>query len=104
MKSFRRKGWCCSGFRFRAEEVGKRGLAIQVREGASGQPRFVLQSRAVDHGNEPFVDAGRPLTLVSESEFRYCPWCGKESARWYAKTWRELIKPEIIGIEIEGLD
>ena len=96
-------GWCCPAFKFRFDEASKRGLAIVVASRA-GQPRFVLQSRAIDAGGESLVRAELPIMVVSENEFHYCPWCGRNLNKWYKKGWRALIRPEIPLIRIEGLD
>ncbi len=60
-----------------------------------GQPEFVLQSRAFEKDQEPTdLIAEVPMSLVTESNMQFCPWCGKNLVRWYRHVIDTLIRPD----------
>lgn len=90
--------WCCRVFADHYEQAGERGLTVLVLESSQQGPRFVLQHRAAEPRDEGRVVTPVPVSLVSESDIFYCPWCGRDLSRWYRKHWRELIRPDVFCI------
>jgi hypothetical protein len=98
-----RKTWCCPGFRSAYEDAGGRGLGVLIiGDESDDEPRFVFQFRAVRAGSTILWEDPEPISLVSEAMIRFCPWCGRELAKWYSSSWRGLIRPDIPTIELNG--
>jgi hypothetical protein len=76
--------WCCAGFRAHYEQAGRKGTAILVGRDLLGEPEFVWQHRLFDKGTEE-SEMPSSVALVSDSRIQFCPWCGQNLARWYAK-------------------
>jgi len=88
--------WCCPGFEAHFHEAGHRGLAIVVAPNETGDgPRFLFQHRAVDQGAGFQYDGKVAITLISEGQIGFCPWCGKSLTKWYRRKWKELLRPEV---------
>lgn len=85
--------WCCAAFEGSYSEAGLRGLAIIIERDTNGEPRFILQYRAVDKDTELPLGLKVPVTLVCDSRIQYCPWCGRKLSNWYKKYIDELIRP-----------
>ena len=75
--------WCCQAFQGNYDVAGERGFAILVDRDSDLRPRFILQHRAVKSGEEAKVTNRTPLSLVSETHIRFCPWCGTNLAIFY---------------------
>jgi len=43
-----------------------------------------------------------PVSLVTESDIFYCPWCGRKLSSWYAKDWKRLIRAGVFSISIRA--
>lgn len=88
--------WCCAPFKFNFENAGCRGATIRVSASPEGKPQFYLQHRAVDiEHQESLPKIPIPISLVSQTGVTYCPWCGRRLARFYRRTWEQLLEPDI---------
>jgi len=87
--------WCCEAFRNRYDRGGDRSIAVLVDRDFSGEPRFLLQSRAFEKGDEPQLDLPVPMSLVSEDVIAFCPWCGVVLRRWYRHQIDALARPDL---------
>lgn len=87
--------WCCRTFEWANKGAGEQGFRIVVLEADDGSPRFVLQHRAVERANEGRLNTPFPVALVTNHDFRYCPWCGSRLARVYKRTWKALLTPDL---------
>ena len=86
--------WCCEAFRNNYDLAGDRSIAVLVDRYSDGEPEFLLQSRAFERGQEPpDLSTAVPMSLVTESRMQFCPWCGRNLARWYRKTIDALMRP-----------
>ena len=76
------------------EQAGQRGIGILVGEREKGCLDFYLQFRAVDLGKDSEVraDGDVPVSLACSVPIQFCPWCGKDLARWYRATGKSLIR------------
>ncbi len=92
--------WCCVSFKANYEAAGDRGFALLVERDADGDPRFLIQHRAMKLGEEQKTGTTVPVSLVSQTGLRYCPWCGRRLARWYKRQVDALTRPGL-GIELE---
>lgn len=101
-KSTEASSWCCRVFADHYEQAGERGLAVLVLESTHQGARFVLQSRAAAVRDEEEVRTQVPVSLVTESDIFYCPWCGRKLSSWYAKDWKRLIRAGVFSISIRA--
>jgi hypothetical protein len=86
--------WCCEPFKNGFDLAGDRSIAVLVDRYSDGESEFILQARAFEKGQEPaHLSTEVPMSLVTESSIQFCPWCGKNLARWYRKTVDALIRP-----------
>jgi hypothetical protein len=91
--------WCCSAFKNSYDLAGDRSISVLVDRYSDGQPDFILQSRAFAMGEEPSgLRTSVPLSLVTESPIKFCPWCGKQLAKWYDRSIDAMIRP---GLKID---
>lgn len=95
--------WCCLTFEGRYEAAGERDFAVLIEAGPDARPRFILQHRAVDNGQEGSVHSEGPVSLVSEVRIHYCPWCGRDLKKTYGKFADSLSRPAL-RIFISGVD
>ena len=86
--------WCCMGFEGNFQMSGSRGFGVfvSIREGA--EPAFILQHRSVDPG-APTPHTEYPISLVSDIQMQFCPWCGVKLSDWYRKVLKELDRSEL---------
>ena len=88
------KKWCCDAFKNSYDLAGKRAIAVLVDRSTDGDPEFLLQARAFVKGGEPLdLNTAVPMSLVTESSMRFCPWCGRNLSRWYRRVIDLLIRP-----------
>ena len=87
--------WCCSVFQGNYDVAGERGFSILIDRDADGRPRFIIQHRAVKLGDEPKMSSQAPLSLVSETHIKFCPWCGNNLAGFYEKNVDVLTRPNL---------
>jgi hypothetical protein len=87
--------WCCDAFRNRYDRGGDRSIAVLVDRNFAGEPRFLLQARAFEQGEEPQLDLPVAMSLVSEDAIVFCPWCGVPLQRFYGKDIDALIRPSL---------
>jgi hypothetical protein len=85
--------WCCNTFKSWYEGAGERGNAILIGR-TNGNPEFLLQHRSVEIGQENFIQADSPLSLVSQIRIDYCPWCGCNLNKFYGKSVDALDRPQ----------
>ncbi len=87
--------WCCLAFKGCYEDAGKRGLAVLVGRDLKKHPQFILQHRAVEEEHEKSVRSETMLSLVTDNQIHYCPWCGRELAVWYRDDIDKLYRPDL---------
>jgi len=87
--------WCCEAFHGHYQMAGQRGLGLLVERNASGVSEFVLQFRAVEGDRPRLSHTEQPLSLVEETQIRYCPWCGRQLDRWYGNKVDQLRRPNL---------
>jgi hypothetical protein len=87
--------WCCPAFHGNYEVAGERGFAILVDRNAEKHPRFILQHRAFKKGFEQKLMTQTPFSLVSETQIRFCPWCGTNLVNFYQKCVDALARPQL---------
>ena len=85
--------WCCSAFQNRYEMAGERSIAVLVDANSQNESEFLIQARALDHGDEPEINTAVPMSLIIETGIEFCPWCGVNLRKWYGKHARELSRP-----------
>lgn len=93
--------WCCDHFlrtsrqQFETEPIGdglfsdRRGFFVDYKPDPS-VPMFVLVCRSVDRENFGKFVAAVPISLESELAIQFCPWCGKNLARFYRNHLEQL--------------
>ena len=67
-------GSCCAQFETLAVGAGLRGISVFVGS-LAGQDAFLLQSRAVDFG-EQLPDFDKSVVAVADVAITHCPGCG----------------------------
>ncbi len=87
--------WCCLAFKGCYERASERGLAVIVGRDLKDQPQFILQHRAVEEENESSVSSKSLLSLVTDNQIHYCPWCGRQLVSWYANDIDKLYRPNL---------
>jgi hypothetical protein len=87
--------WCCIPFKTWYEAAGERGAAILVGRNSGGKPEFIIQHRAVDKGIDLLPPTEFPVTLISEIDISYCPWCGRKLDKWYRDSVDDLYRPDL---------
>ncbi|MCG3194434.1 MAG: hypothetical protein DIJKHBIC_03693 [Thermoanaerobaculia bacterium] len=85
--------WCCGVFKGWFDEAGNRGLSVVVGRNADGTPAFMLQHRSTEPDDDGPKDHPRPITLASEIQISYCPWCGCRLENVYRKSIDLMIRP-----------
>lgn len=86
--------WCCDAFKNSYDLAGDRSVSVLVDRYADGNPEFILQSRAFVKGEEPFgLHTSVAMSLVTESQIQFCPWCGRKLAKWYRSSVDALVRP-----------
>lgn len=58
-------------------------------------PKFTLQYRATDQGDEMSVISQHPISTVVEVGLQYCPWCGCNLEKWYGEYVDKLSRPNL---------
>ena len=67
--------WCCQRFEGWFLEHGVRGLRVRaLRDGK--ETRFQVAHESLDPGDPGPQDHPRPITISSELDIDFCPWCG----------------------------
>src|SRR5260370_15452851 len=86
--------WCCDAFKNSYDLAGDRSIAVLVDRDTDGAPEFLLQSRAFVKGEEPpGLSTTVAMSLVTESQMQFCPWCGRKLIKWYRDDIDALIRP-----------
>jgi len=87
--------WCCLGFSAHVQAAGQRGFAIVVDDSDPSGAVFVIQHRAIDIELDfPFV-WDKPISIVTDVQMQYCPWCGVLLSAFYAEGAAEISRPEL---------
>ena len=86
--------WCCMGFEGNFQMAGSRGFGVFVSTGDRSEPAFILQHRSLDLG-APTPNTEYPISLVSEIQMQFCPWCGVKLKDWYRNTLKDLDRSEL---------
>ena len=73
---------------------GDRGSAIFSVRKEEGYV-FVLQFRAMKRSSDPPPTSGSALTLVTDIQIRFCPWCGVSLARHYKEQLDRLDRTDL---------
>lgn len=81
------------GFQAGYEAAGLRGHAYLVHRNYLGAPAFTSQYRAVEKETGADLTCSDPVSLVIDSRINYCPTCGTNLAKFYAKRIDELDRP-----------
>jgi hypothetical protein len=79
--------YCCSMFQDLLELAGRRGQSVVVIDGGVTRKRyaFLFQARATD-ADQPCTEVTTyPVATVMTMEIEYCPCCGKNLDRFYAR-------------------
>ena len=84
--------WCCVGFKSHYESAGERGHSILIGRDSMENPDITMQYRAIDP-NEQLPVTEFPISTVMDIRIVFCPWCGQNVERWYAKHVDELYRP-----------
>lgn len=91
--------WCCVAFKAWYELAGHRGFAILVGQDSKGLGEFTFQHRVADMGTPEPPPTDYPVSIISEIDISYCPWCGRNLEEWYGMYIDELCRPHL---KIEG--
>lgn len=75
--------WCCPPCKRAFENLEERGFSVFLAE--APPLNFVLRHRAVDAADIGTTNSPVPLSLISETGISFCPWCGTDLARFYAR-------------------
>lgn len=87
--------WCCAPFKAWYDEAGHRGFAILVGRYSNGRGEFTIQHRVADKDTPELPPTQHPLSIISDIDISYCPWCGCNLERWYGKYIDELYRPQL---------
>jgi len=87
--------WCCASFAAWYELAGQRGFAILVGRNSKGLGEFTIQHRVVDKNTPDLPPTTYPLSIISDIDITYCPWCGVNLEEWYGKYIGELYRPHL---------
>lgn len=68
--------WCCAAFQGHYENAGKRTFSALMYRDSEGLPTFALQHRALEPEDRLPQSLAEPVSLVSEVQIQFCPWCG----------------------------
>ena len=93
--------FCCRGLEACYEEASTQGVSLEVSP-FSESFAFWLYFRAVDEGAESAFEGvvtPVPVALKTRRRITYCPWCGKNLAHFYARSWKDLIRDGPIDLE-----
>ncbi len=80
------------GFQAGYDAAGLRGHAYLVHRNYLGAPAFTSQYRAVEKGAGDDINCSEPVSIVSDLRINYCPTCGANLAKFYAKRIDELYR------------
>jgi len=74
--------------------AGSRGFGVFVSTRDGSEPAFILQHRAVD-AEVPTPNTEYPVSLVSDVQMQFCPWCGTKLKDWYRNALKDLDRSEL---------
>ena len=84
------------GFKACYESAGQRGHSYLVHRNYRGEPAFTSQHRAVGKGFGEDLNTTFPVSLITDSRINFCPTCGENLAKFYAKRIDELYRPDLL--------
>jgi hypothetical protein len=82
------------GFEGNFQMAGFRGFAIFVSTKNRQNPVFIMQHRTLDPG-VAIPNTEQALTIVSDIQIGFCPWCGMNLHKFYRKRYQELDRHEL---------
>jgi hypothetical protein len=82
------------GFQGQFEQAGSRASAVFVSMREPLRPVFILQFRAVEM-DAVIPDIRTLISLVTDVQIQFCPWCGANLIKWYRKYLRDLDRFEL---------
>ena len=74
--------------------AGLRGFGVFTAAGADEKRAFILQHRAVEPGGA-YPNSEQPLSVVSDVEIQFCPWCGARLQKQYQDQIRDLDRSDL---------
>ena len=80
--------WCCSSFQSNSVMSEERGTSVLAERGADGKLSFFLAVRTVDMKDEQALLGCKhdfPVWTLVRVGVKFCPWCGTELQRRYAR-------------------
>ena len=87
--------WCCGIFEDQFDSAGMRGFGVFVRARPDGKYGFVLQHQSLEPGDEGPKSHPRPIILISQIAIHFCPWCGRNLARFYARRLGRMVRADL---------
>ena len=85
--------WCCAGLESHFGMTGLRGFSVFVAHD-DGYFSFIFQHRATEPGAS-IVDSDQPVSLVSDVQIQFCPWCGVRLADYYRTRMRHMDRSDL---------
>lgn len=71
-----------------------RGFAVFCAIEPEVKAWFVLQHRAIEPGGA-YPNSEEPLSVVSDVQIHFCPWCGMRLQEQYQKRVRDLDRTDL---------
>ena len=86
------------GFQGNYQQAGQRGFSVLIEKGDDGRARFLMQSRAVEQGDQDrfhthLSQTDFPVSVVAQTGMIFCPWCGTNLQQFYGSRVEELDRP-----------
>ena len=85
--------WCCAGLEGHFRMTGMRGFSVFVAA-AGANSAFILQHRAVEPGAAT-PNSDQPLSVVSDVQIQFCPWCGVRLQKHYQERLQDLDRSDL---------
>jgi hypothetical protein len=74
--------------------AGYRGFSVFAVHEKDANPAFILQHRATEPGTvAPRIEG--PLSIVSDVQIHFCPWCGVRLQKHYHEQTQALDRPDL---------
>jgi hypothetical protein len=86
--------WCRLGFEGHTQIAGFRGFSIFVSTKNRQNPVFIMQHRTLDPG-VGMPNTEHALTIVSDIQISFCPWCGADLRKFYRKHYQKLDRRQL---------
>jgi hypothetical protein len=82
------------GFEGNFQMAGSRGFGAFVSTRDGHEPVFILQHRSIDP-EAPTPNTEYPISLISDVQIQFCPWCGAKLKDWYRNALKDLDRSEL---------